>query len=461
MDIQTPKFHTFYSFFVVYIDCYKIEPIRLIRRFKQFAINSEYMMVEIKRDIYLQRLVKRMENGRAKVITGIRRCGKSYLLFTLFRKYLLSNGIDESHVITIALDDDEYEHLLDRHALGLEIRSRIKDEKTYYVFLDEIQNVEGFEMVINGLLHKPNVDIYVTGSNSRFLSSDIITEFRGRGDEVRVRPLSFSEIRPLYDSDDEAWDDYFNYGGLPAIYAEGMDDEQKVSFLEYVTRAIYIKDIVERNKLRNDKGISSVLDLLSSAIGSLTNPLKLANTFKSKGQRGMTDKTISNYLKFIEEAYMVERVQRYDIKGKDYIESPYKFYFSDIGVRNSRIGFRQVEETHIMENIIYNELKTRGYLVDVGIVEHRDKSDDKRYINRQYEVNFVANLATKRYYIQSALTLLNEGKLEQELKSLSMIRDSFKKILITRDRIKPRRTEDGILIINLFDFLNNTEAVNQ
>ena len=418
-------------------------------------------MIEIKRDIYLQRLVKRMGNSMAKVITGIRRCGKSYLLFTLFKNYLLSRGVDDAHIIAIVLDDDENEHLRDRHALGLEIRSRIKDEKTYYVFLDEIQNVDGFEMVINGLLHKPNVDVYVTGSNSRFLSSDIITEFRVRGDEVRVRPLSFSEIRPLYDSDDEAWDDYFNYGGLPSIYAEGMDDEQKVSFLEYVTRTIYIKDIVERNKLKDDKGINNVLDLLSAAIGGLTNPLKLANTFKSKGQRGITDKTISNYLRFIEEAYMIERVQRYDIKGKDYIESPYKFYFSDIGVRNSRIGFRQVEETHIMENIIYNELKSRGYLVDVGIVEHRDKSDDGKYRNRQYEVDFVANLAGKRYYMQSALTLLDENKLEQELRSLSLIRDSFSKILITRDRIKPRRTEDGILIINLFDFLNNTDAVNQ
>ena len=418
-------------------------------------------MTEIKRDAYLQRLIKRTGNGRAKIITGIRRCGKSYLLFTLFRNHILSTGVDEDHIIAIALDDDENEHLLDRHALGLEIRSRIKDEKTYYVFLDEIQNVDGFEMVINGLLHKPNVDVYVTGSNSRFLSSDIITEFRGRGDEVRVRPLSFSEIRPLYDSDDEAWDDYFNYGGLPAIYAEGMDDEQKVSFLEYVTKTIYIKDIVERNKLKDDKGISSVLDLLSSVTGSLTNPLKLANTFKSKGQKGITDKTISNYLRFIEEAYMVERVQRYDIKGKDYIESPYKFYFSDIGVRNSRINFRQVEETHIMENIIYNELKTRGYLVDVGIVDHRDKVADGTYRKRQYEVDFIANLAGKRYYIQSALTLLDEGKLEQELRSLSLIRDSFRKIVITRDRIKPRRTENGILIINLFDFLLNAGAIEQ
>ena len=418
-------------------------------------------MIEIKRGIYLQRLIKRTGNGRAKIITGIRRCGKSYLLFTLFRNHLLSCGVDEDHIIAIALDDDENEHLLDRHALGLEIRSRIKDEKTYYVFLDEIQNVEGFEMVINGLLHKPNVDVYVTGSNSRFLSSDIITEFRGRGDEIRVRPLSFSEIRPLYDSDDAAWDDYFNYGGLPSIYAEGMDDEQKVSFLEYVTKTIYIKDIVERNKLKDDKGISSVLDLLSSATGSLTNPLKLANTFKSRGQKGMTDKTISNYLRFLEDAYMVERAQRFDIKGKDYIESPYKFYFSDIGVRNSRINFRQVEETHIMENIIYNELKTRGYLVDVGIVEHKDKTDDGTYRKRQYEVDFIANLAGKRYYIQSALSLLDEGKLEQETRSLSLIRDSFKKIVITRDRIKPRRTEDGILIINLFDFLLNAGAIEQ
>ena len=408
-------------------------------------------MIEIKRDIYLQRLIKRIGNGRAKIITGIRRCGKSYLLFTLFKNHLLSSGVDKDHIIAIALDNDENEHLLDRHALGLEIRSRIKDDKPYYVFLDEIQNVEGFEMVINGLLHKPNVDVYVTGSNSRFLSSDIITEFRGRGDEIRVRPLSFGEIRPLYDSDDAAWDEYFNYGGLPSIYAEGMDDEQKVFFLEYVTKTIYIKDIVERCKLKDDKGISNVLDILSSATGSLTNPSKLANTFKSRGQKRITDKTISNYLRFIEDAYMVERVQRYDIKGKDYIESPYKFYFSDIGVRNSRINFRQVEETHIMENIIYNELKTRGY--------HKDKTDDGIYRKRQYEVDFIANLAGKRYYIQSALSLLDERKLEQELRSLSMIRDSFGKIVITRDRIKPRHTENGILIINLFDFLLKADAL--
>ena len=418
-------------------------------------------MIEIKRDAYLQRLIKRMGNGRAKVITGIRRCGKSYLLFTIFRDYLLSSGVDDSHIIAIELDDDENEHLLDRHALGLEIRSRIKDDRTYYVFLDEIQNVDGFEMVINGLLHKPNLDVYITGSNSRFLSSDIITEFRGRGDEVRVRPLSFNEIRPLYGSDDEAWNDYSTYGGLPSIYAEKMDDEQKVSFLEYAARTIYIKDITERNKLKEDKGISAVLDLLSSATGSLTNPSKLANTFRSRGQRGMSDKTISSYLRFIEESYMVERAQRYDIKGKDYIESPYKFYFSDIGIRNSRISFRQVEETHIMENIIYNELRVRGYLVDVGIVPHRYRADDGRYRERQYGVDFVANLASRRYYIQSALTLLDEGKLEQELRSLSMIRDSFRKIVITRDRIRPRRTEDGILIINLFDFLLHPDAMDQ
>ena len=417
-------------------------------------------MIEIKRDAYLRRLIKRMGNGRAKVITGIRRCGKSYLLFTIFRDYLLSSGVDDSHIIAIELDD-ENEHLLDRHALGLEIRSRIKDDRTYYVFLDEIQNVDGFEMVINGLLHKPNLDVYITGSNSRFLSSDIITEFRGRGDEVRVRPLSFNEIRPLYGSDDEAWNDYSTYGGLPSIYAEKMDDEQKVSFLGYAARTIYIKDITERNKLKDDKGISAVFDLLSSATGSLTNPSKLANTFRSRGQRGMSDKTISSYLRFIEEAYMVERAQRYDIKGKDYIESPYKFYFSDIGIRNSRISFRQVEETHIMENIIYNELRVRGYLVDVGIVPHRYRADDGRYRERQYEVDFVANLASRRYYIQSALTLLDEGKLEQELRSLSMIRDSFRKIVITRDRIRPRRTEDGILIINLFDFLLHSDAMDQ
>ena len=308
-------------------------------------------MIEIRRDIYLNRLIKRIGNGRAKVITGIRRCGKSHLLFSIFRNYLLSNGVDENHIIAISLDDDENEHLLDRHALGLEIRSRIKDDGTYYVFLDEIQNVDGFEMVINGLLHKPNVDIYVTGSNSKFLSSDIITEFRGRGDEVRVRPLSFSEIRSLYSSDEEAWDDYIRYGGLPPIYAEGMDDEQKFTFLEYVTRTIYIKDIAERNKIKDDKGLGNVLDLLSSSTGSLTNPLKIANTFRSKGQKGITDKTVSNYIRFFEEAYMIERVQRYDIKGKDYIESPYSLnsirdFLGNIqSIRNAYQGSPSVDGT--------------------------------------------------------------------------------------------------------------------
>ena len=430
----------------------------------------------IERRDYLDKLISKKDNGMVKVITGIRRCGKSFLLFTLYHSYLNSIGIPDENIIELALDEAVNARYRNPLELDAYIRSLVSESnERFYVFIDEIQFVKdiqnpylddkdariGFIDVILGLMKLKNADLYVTGSNSRFLSSDIITEFRGRGDEVRVRPLSFSEIRPLYDSDDEAWDDYFNYGGLPAIYAEGMDDEQKVSFLEYVTKTIYIKDIVERNKLKDDKGISSVLDLLSSATGSLTNPLKLANTFRSKGQKGITDKTISNYLRFIEEAYMVERVQRYDIKGKDYIESPYKFYFSDIGVRNSRINFRQVEETHIMENIIYNELKTRGYLVDVGIVDHRDKVADGTYRKRQYEVDFIANLAGKRYYIQSALTLLDEGKLEQELRSLSLIRDSFRKIVITRDRIKPRRTENGILIINLFDFLLNAGAIEQ
>ncbi len=416
-------------------------------------------MIEIKRDLYLERLIKRMNNGRAKVITGIRRCGKSYLLFTLFKNYLLSEGVNEDHIISFTLDSVENEHLLSRHRLCQEIRSRIRDDGPCYVFLDEIQNVDGFEAVINSLLHIENVDVYVTGSNSRFLSSDIITEFRGRADEVRVRPLSFSEIRGLYTSDEETWDDYLNYGGLPSLYAEGMDDEQKTSFLDYVTRTIYIKDLVERNHLKDERGLSSVLDVLSSSVGSLTNPLKLANTFKSRGEKNITDKTISNYLKFLEEAYLVERAERYDIKGKSYIASPYKFFFSDIGIRNSRINFRQSEETHGMENIIYNELRARGYLVDVGIVEHKEKSDEK-YKIRQYEVDFVANLASKRYYILSALTLLDEEKLKQEIRSLSLIRDSFKKLIITRDKIRPRRTEEGILIINLFDFLLKSDALD-
>lgn len=301
----------------------------------------------------------------AKVITGIRRCGKSYLLFTLFQNYLLSSGVKADHIIAIFLDDERSEHLLDRHALGEEIRSKIKDD-----VLDEIQNVEGFESVINGLLKSSNIDFYATGSNSRFLSSDVITEFRDRGDEVRVRPLSFSEIRPLYNSDEEAWDDYFNYGGLPSIYAEGMDDEQKVAFLDYVTRTVYLKDIAERNKLKEERAIGDVINLLSSAIGSLTN------TLRSKGQQGVSDKTISSHLTFIEESFMVERAERYDIKGRTISALRISFTSPNIGVRNSRINFRGTEETHIMENVIYNELRARGYLVDVAVVEHSEKSED-------------------------------------------------------------------------------------
>lgn len=413
-------------------------------------------MVEIKRDVYLKRLIARKGNGRAKIITGIRRCGKSYLLFKLFKKHLIENdGIDEGRIIEFSLDHEKNEHLLDRHALASEIRGRIKDGGKWFVFLDEIQNVEGFEFVVNGLLGEPNIDVYITGSNSKFLSSDVITEFRGRGDEVRVLPLSFAEIRPLYGSDEEAWEDYFNYGGLPSIYAEGMDDEQKIAFLSYVSNVIYLKDVTERNRLKGEENIGVILDLLASADGSFTNPLKLANTFRSKRLSSVTDKTVANYLRILEDAFLIERARRFDIKGKAYIDSPFKFYFTDLGVRNSRLNFRQVEETHVMENIIYNELRLRGFAVDVGLVHKGEKDDSGKYKDRQYEVDFVANRGPNRFYIQSALTLLDEDKLRRELRSLSLIGDSFSKILVTRDRIKPRRTEDGILALNLFDFLLN------
>lgn len=416
--------------------------------------------MEIKRDFYLEKLKARMGNGRAKVITGIRRCGKSYLLDTIFRSYLISTGVDEEHMISISLDTEETEHLRDRHVLADEIRRRMKDEGMYYIFLDEIQNVEGFELVINSLIRMKNADVYVTGSNSKFLSSDIITEFRGRGDRVHVQPLSFREIRPLYSSDEAAWEDYFIYGGLPSIYAERMNDDEKIDFLEYVTDIIYLKDVKDRNNLKEKGPLGYILDVLSSATASLTNPSKLARTFVSKGDNSITDKTVSRYISYLQDAYLIEKCQRYDIKGKEYINSPYKYYFTDVGVRNSRLNYRQLEENHVMENIIYNELRKRGFKVDVGIVIHSQKEGGLCQ-RRQYEVDFVANSGSRRYYIQSVLTLLDDDKLRQELRSLSLIRDSFRKIVITKDRIRPRRTEEGILIINLFDFLLDDSSMDQ
>lgn len=409
--------------------------------------------MEIKRDTYLNKLINRMENRSIKVITGLRRCGKSYLLFHLFYNYLLEHKIPEDHIIRIALDDDEHEDLLDRKLLSTYIKSLIQDDRTYYVFLDEVQFVEGFEKVLNGLNRLENLDIYVTGSNSRFLSSDILTEFRGRGDEVRVYPLSFSEFVSAYDgSVEEAWYQYATYGGLPLILTR-KTPEQKSKYLIDLMQKVYLDDIIDRNQLRGSTIMENLVNILASSIGSLTNPNKLANTFTSNGMGNISDKTISSYIDYLMDSFLISRAERYDVKGKKYISSPYKYYFTDIGLRNARLNFRQQEETHIMENIIYNELLIRGFNVDVGIVEHVETDPDGKRRQKKYEIDFVCNRGNQRYYIQSAFSMPDQEKAEQEQRSLIYTNDFFKKIIVVKDNIVPWHNELGILIIGLKDFL--------
>ncbi len=409
--------------------------------------------MEIKRDTYLNKLIDRMGNQSIKVITGLRRCGKSYLLFHLFYHYLLEQNIPEDHIIRIALDDDEHEELLDRKVLSTYIKSLIQDNNTYYIFLDEVQFVDGFEKVLNGLSRLENLDIYVTGSNSKFLSSDILTEFRGRGDEVRVYPLSFSEFVSAYDgSAEEAWYQYVTYGGLPLILTR-KTPEQKSKYLIDLMQKVYLDDIIERNQLRGSTIMENLVNILASSIGSLTNPNKLANTFTSNGMGNISDKTISSYIDYLMDSFLISRAERYDVKGKKYISSPYKYYFTDIGLRNARLNFRQQEETHIMENIIYNELLIRGFNVDVGIVEHVESDSDGKRRAKKYEIDFVCNRGNQRYYIQSAFSMPNQEKAEQEQRSLIYTNDFFKKIIVVKDNIVPWHNELGILIIGLKDFL--------
>lgn len=416
-------------------------------------------MKEIKRDLYLNKLIDRKENDMIKVITGIRRCGKSYLLFELYYKYLLSIGVDKSRIIKIALDSDEYEELNNAKKLGDYIREQIKDDDIYYIFLDEVQFVDGFEKVLNGLNRIPNLDIYVTGSNSKFLSTDILTEFRGRGDEVRIYPLSFYEfVNGFEGTKEEAWNEYITYGGLPLILSR-KNDEQKSKYLNDLFEKVYFADIIERNNLQKDNVLEAIVNMLASSIGSLTNPTKIANTFESNNIKGVSDKTVSSYINFLMEAFMINKVERYDIKGKKYISTPSKYYFSDVGLRNARLNFRQQEENHIMENIIYNELLIRGFNVDVGVVEHNVKIDGKS-IRKQLEVDFVCNQGNKRYYIQSAFAIPDEQKMEQEKNSLIRISDSFKKIIVVKDNIKLWRNEDGILVIGIQEFLLNQNSLD-
>lgn len=416
--------------------------------------------MEIKRDLYLNKLIRKKHNGLIKIVTGVRRCGKSYLLCNLFHNHLLDNGVDENHIIEVALDDRSNKELRDPDNMLRYVKERIVDREQYYIILDEVQLLNEFEDVLNSFLHIRNADIYVTGSNSKFLSSDVITEFRGRGDEIRVYPLSFREFVSVYDgSQDEAWDDYFNYGGLPLVLS--MDTvEDKVKYLTSLFQKVYLSDIVERNKIRNKEELDELVDILASAIGSLTNPTKLAKTVKSVKNKSISDKTLKSYIDYLEDAFLISKAKRFDIKGKRYIGSPTKYYFEDIGLRNARLNFRQVEVTHIMENIIYNELRVRGYKIDVGIVEHYETGNDGKRKKKQLEVDFVASKGSEKYYIQSAFAMTNPEKIAQEQKSLKNIPDSFKKIIIVADNIKVRRDDVGITTMGLRYFLTHEDSLN-
>ena len=428
--------------------------------------------MEIKRDHYLKKLISRRNNGLIKVITGIRRCGKSYLLFNLYYDYLVNEGVPENRIISVPLDDDDYIEYCNPQKLSEYIKSKITESnKQYYVFIDEAQYaISKEEMknpdvpirlygVLNGLLRKKNVDVYVTGSNSKFLSSDIMTEFRGRGDEIHMAPLSFSEYFPASGKDKyDAWQEYLFYGGLPHILAE-PDNEAKEAYLERLNSEIYVKDIVERYDVRGAARMETLMKVIASAIGSLTNAQKIADTFNSNGDKTISQPTISNYLMYLTESFVVQKSERYNIKGRKYIGTPSKYYYTDLGLRNALLNFRQFEETHLMENAIYNELIYRGYKVDVGVVEIRiDEAGEK--VRKQLEVDFVVNQGSKRYYIQSAYALPNQEKIEQEQASLIKIPDSFKKIIITGGNTPVWRNDQGITIMGVFDFLLNENSLD-
>ena len=427
--------------------------------------------MEIKRDRYLNRLIDRMHNGMVKVVTGIRRCGKTYLLFELFGDYLRSEGVEDDHIIEVALDDEENAALRDPSALSAHIRSRIVNKhEQYYVFLDEVQYAISREElknpdapprlygVLNGLLRMRNVDVYVTGSNSKLLSSDVMTEFRGRGDEVRVRPLSFSEFMQAFDGDRyQGWAEYTVYGGMP-LAVSMRTSEQKASYLERLFEETYLKDVVDRHGVRRHGELDDLVNVLASSIGTLTNPSKLENTFRSVLHSKISANTISSYIGYLEDAFVIEGARRYDVKGRSYIGSPLKYYFEDMGLRNARLGFRQVEESHIMENVVYNELRARGYSVDVGVVEKRAREAGKD-VRKQLEVDFVANRGSDRVYVQSAMEMRTPEKAAQEKASLLGINDSFKKVVLVRDVVRPLRDERGVVTMSVFDFLLDESAL--
>lgn len=426
----------------------------IFRKEVQSHLFSEWRAhMEIKRDIYLDKLIRKKKNGLIKVVTGVRRCGKSYLLFHLFHNHLLETGVPEDHIIEVALDDRRNKKLRDPDAMLQFIDESIKDREDYYIILDEVQYLDEFEDVLNSLLHIRNADVYVTVSNSKFLSSDVITQFRGRGDEIHVYPLSFSEYTSAYQGTlDEAWDDYLVYGGLPLILTMEAP-EDKAEYLNSLFQKVYISDIVERHNVRNKAELDELVDILASAIGSYTNQNKLARTFKSVKGKSISDKTIKNYIDYLIDSFLISKAARYDIKGKKYIGSPSKYYFEDVGLRNARLGFRQVEQTHLMENLIYNELRIRGYHVDVGVVEHYEATAEGKRGKKQLEVDFVATRGSEKYYIQSAFALPTEDKVNQEQRSLLSIPDSFRKIIVVGDNIKVRRDENGIITVGLRNFL--------
>lgn len=416
--------------------------------------------MEIKRDYYLNKLIAKKHNGLIKVITGIRRCGKSYLLFTLFKNHLTESGVVDDHIIEIPFDSFENKKYRDPEILYPYVKEQIADDGMYYILLDEVQLLDEFESVLNGFMRMKNVDVYVTGSNARFLSKDIITEFRGRGDELHIQPLSFAEFMSVYDGNKyDGWNEYVLYGGLPPVVLL-RTAEQKIELLKSLFRETYINDIISRHSVKHRDEFEELINILASAIGSLTNPKKLTDTFKSKKNKVISSNTIKSYLDYLCDAYVVSRATRYDIKGKKYIDTPQKYYFSDVGIRNACINFRQLEENHTMENVIYNELIARNFNVDVGIITSTGKDNDGKFVRKQLEVDFVCNKGSKRYYIQSAFSIPDREKMEQESNSLLRIDDSFKKIIVVKDLPAPTYTEDGILVISVYDFLLNSNSLD-
>ena len=416
--------------------------------------------MEVSRSDYIKRLSSKRGNGLVKIVTGVRRCGKSYLLFNLFRKHLIAEGVPDNHIISLALDDYANKRFLNSDELYNYVRGRITDSSPYIILLDEIQLVPEFESVLNGFLRIPNADVFVTGSNSKFLSSDIITEFRGRGDQIKVYPFTFAEVCSVSDKGaDDVWREYVRYGGMPLAVLAGTYEE-KEEYLKNLFDQVYISDIVNRHHLRGRDEMGELVNILASSIGSLANPLRLSNTFESERKIKLSQFTISSYIDYLEDSFLISKAHRYDVKGKKYIGTPLKYYFTDVGLRNARLGFRQQEENHIMENVIYNELLHRGFSVDVGVVPVQESDDLGKQVRKQLEVDFVANKGSQRYYIQSAFEISSKEKMQQETHSFLNISDSFKKIIIQRQAVIPWHNEQGILNIGLFDFLLNPGSID-